>query len=192
MRSRELYLPWVGRTGAGHGSCRFSGAGGARLALRAAPSLAVVEEVAVSRAGDLDAASRAAISGAEERAAERAEAEAELRPLTFGALAGDSGRAVSLPILSFTEPTSGPTSDPVLWRPSIWRSLAIAAAVAAELLFTLGDESRELRKASVAPCRASFRDTWGANRWFADLAASPFMEIDIPGKFHTLDSHTQG
>lgn len=113
MRSKGLCLPWIERRGVGAGSCRFSGEGGTRLALRtapapAAPSLAVVDGALVSRPGDLDAAIRAAIWEAEEREA------AELRPLTLvGVLAGGESGLANLPILSFTEPTSG-ASDPVL------------------------------------------------------------------------------
>lgn len=110
MRSKGLWLPWIKRRGVGAGSCRFSGEGGTRLALSTAPapSLAVVDGALVSRAGDLDAASRAAIWEAEERAA------AEFRPLTLdNVLAGGESGLANLPILSFTEPTSG-ESDPVL------------------------------------------------------------------------------
>lgn len=107
MRSRGASLPWIERSGVGAGSCRLSGEGGTRLALRIAPapSVAVVDGTLVSRPGDLDAASRAAIW------------EAEVRPLTLNdVLAGGESGLANLPILSFTEPTSG-ASDPVLWRP---------------------------------------------------------------------------
>lgn len=113
MRSRGASLPWIERSGVGAGSCRFSGEGGTRLALRIAPapSVAVVDGTLVSRPGDLDAASRAAIWEAEDGEA------AEVRPLTLNdVLAGGESGLANLPILSFTEPTSG-ASDPVLWRP---------------------------------------------------------------------------
>ena len=89
MRSKGLSLPWIKRSGVGAGSCRFSGEGGTRLALRTAPapSLAVVDGTLVSRPGDLDAASRAAIWEVEEREA------AEGRPLTLNDVlaVGESG-----------------------------------------------------------------------------------------------------
>jgi hypothetical protein len=109
MRSEGLCLLWIERSKADAGSRRFSGEGCTWLALTApAPSLAVVDGALVSRPGDLDAASRAAIWEAEEREA------AELRPLTLGdVLTGGESGLVNLPILSFTEPTSG-ASDPVL------------------------------------------------------------------------------
>jgi hypothetical protein len=117
MRSNELRLPGTGRRGVGDRSSRFSGSGldvRILLALRNAPSLAAEVGDAGggalgSRAGDLDAASRAAIcSGAGESD------EAEVRPRVL--TGGESGLAVNLPILSLTEPTSGPGSDPVGWR----------------------------------------------------------------------------
>jgi hypothetical protein len=109
MRSKGLCLPWIERREADAGSRRFSGEGGTRLALTApAPSLVVVDGALASRPGDLDAASRAATWEAEEREA------AEVRPLTLGdVLAGGESGLANLPILSFTEPTSG-ASDPVL------------------------------------------------------------------------------
>lgn len=103
MRSSGLLLPWTGRTGVGDKSL-LSG-GGALLALRIAPNLAAEDGVVRSRPGDRDAASRAAISDAEERD------DADGRPRTLK-VPGETG-LVSLPILSLTEPTSGPTSDPV-------------------------------------------------------------------------------
>lgn len=105
----DIFISWFEGTGLGDSSCRFSSEGGSRLALRTAPSLATVGGTVAPRAGDLDAASRAAISEVEDRAA------AELRPLGSNVLAeGERGLGVNLPILSFTDPTSGPTSDPVL------------------------------------------------------------------------------
>lgn len=111
MRSKRPSLLWIERSEVGACSCGFSGEGDTRLALRTAPapSLAVVDGTLVSRPGDLDAASRAAIWDAEEREA------AEGRPLTVNdVLAGGESGLANLPILSFTEPTSG-ASDPVLW-----------------------------------------------------------------------------
>lgn len=109
MRSRGLFLPWAERTGVDDGSSRPSGEGGAPLAFRIAPSLAAEDGVTGSRPGDLDAASLAAISEVDEGD------EAKDRPLKLNVLAeGESDPVVNLPILSLTEPTSGPMSDPVL------------------------------------------------------------------------------
>jgi hypothetical protein len=119
MRSKELRLRGSGRRGVGDRSSRFSDSGldvRILLALRNAPSLAAEigdpgGGTVRSRTGDLDAASRAAIcSGAGESD------EAEVRPRVL--IGGESGLAVNLPILSLTEPTSGPVSDPVGWRTS--------------------------------------------------------------------------
>jgi hypothetical protein len=104
MRSKGLSLPWIARSGVGASSCRFSGEGGTRLALRTAPapSLAVVDGTLVSRPGDLDAASRAAIWEAEEREA------AEVRPLTPNdVLAGGESGLANLPTLSLQSPLRG-------------------------------------------------------------------------------------
>ena len=69
----------------------------------------------MSRPGDLDAASRAAIWEVEVEEREAAEA----RPLKLdNVLTGGEGGLAHLPILSFTEPTSG-ASDPALGRPRV-------------------------------------------------------------------------
>lgn len=98
-----------GRMGVGErSSCRSTGAGAcdcALPALRIALSLAASEAACGFLSGDLDAARRAAICsgpGAKEGTG--------LRP-RLAAPAGESEVAFSLPILSFTEPTSGPGSD---------------------------------------------------------------------------------
>lgn len=107
MRSRELFRLWSERPGAGDGKSDLIAEGGALLALRAAPSMAAEDGVVLGpRAGDLDAASRAAIPEVDARD------ELEGRPLTVNVLAGDCG-VVNLPILSLTVPTSGPSSEPV-------------------------------------------------------------------------------
>lgn len=100
MRSR-LFRRWTERTGVGDGASRRSGA---LLTLRVAASLAAEDTVVVSRPGDLDAASRAAISEVDDSA------EADGRPRT-PSVAGEPC-CVNRPILSLTEPTSGPRSDP--------------------------------------------------------------------------------
>lgn len=111
MRSRELFRLWSERPGAGDGKVDLFAEGGALLALRAAPSLAAEDKgVLGPRAGDFDAASRAAIPEADARD------EVEGRPLTVNVLAGGDCGPVNLPILSLTVPTSGPNSDPVRWR----------------------------------------------------------------------------
>lgn len=105
MRSR-LLRPRTERAGVGDGTSLS----GALLALLIAPSLAAEDGVVVSRPGDLDAASRAAISEVDASDA------AEGRPRTLRVLAEGETGCVNRPILSLTEPTSGPRSDPLRGR----------------------------------------------------------------------------
>lgn len=158
-------------------SCRSRGACGCTMpALRMAPNLAASDVVVCSLlSGDLDAARRAAICsvvGAKEGTG--------LRP-RLPAPAGESELvAFSLPILSFTEPTSGPGSDSAsIRRSSAWRFplvLARAAAVAAENWgFTWGVVRELWLKAMVAPCRAAESESSRiVKRWF-EPAISSFM-----------------
>lgn len=82
------------------------------------------------------------------------------------------------PILSFTEPTSGPFSESISWRRSAYRfrvldTAALAAAEGDEA--TWGDGLEELEKAIVAPSNAElFREAGEANRGLA-AAISPFI-----------------
>lgn len=184
MLSTGLLRGGVGRIGVGERSSRRSSAGrdggAALLALRIAPSLAaaVAEDASCLLSGDLEAASWAAICSGP-GAGDNDDGDGDARPLTRDSLVdGEREFVVSLPILSRTEPTSGPRSESILERlDSAWRFqlLATAAAAAAEGgLFTV-DDGRDCWKAMEAPCSAeAFREAGEANRGFA--AISPFME----------------
>lgn len=112
----------VGLIGVGERSSRRSSTaldGGALLALRIAPSLAAAAADVASclLSGDLEAASRAAIcSGADDNDDDDdGTGDGEARPLTRGSLlvGGEREFVVNLPILSRTEPTSGPGSESI-------------------------------------------------------------------------------
>lgn len=148
--STGLLIEGVGLNGVGERSSRRSSTaldGGALLALRIAPSLAAAaaEVASCLLSGDLEAASRAAICSGADDNDDDGTGDGEARPLTRGSLVvgGEREFVVNLPILSRTEPTSGPGSESISER---WDSrcrfqlLATAAAAAADGgLFTLDD-----------------------------------------------------
>jgi hypothetical protein len=110
----------VGRIGVGERSSRRSSAGrdggAALLALRIAPSLAaaVAEDASCLLSGDRDAARRAAICSGP---GDSDDGDGDVRPLTRDSLVGgDREFVVNLPILSRTEPTSGPGSESIFER----------------------------------------------------------------------------
>lgn len=158
----------LGRIGVGERSVRPST--GAWDCTRAALRIAAASEAGAGFLwGKGDAARRAAIcSGAGDRDG------------TASAVVGES--AFSRPILSLTEPTSGPDSGSgSIGQNSAWRLVAVlasAAAAAADVRgFTLGVRGGGgggwEAKAIVAPCRAA-ESSRKVNRWF-----EPVMAADI-------------
>lgn len=102
-----------------------------------------------------------------------------VRPLDTALGGGRVLLTANSPILSFTEPTSGPFSDSISWRRSAYRFtvLATAALAAAEGGAATLDDDLELAKAVVAPCNAElFREAGEANRGLA-AAISPFITL---------------
>lgn len=172
-----VFLVGFGRMGVGErSSCCSAGACDCTLpALRMAPSLAASDAVCGFLSGDLDTARRAAIcSGAGDKEG------TGFRP-RLTAPAGESELvAFSLPILSFTEPTSGPGSDSAsIRRGSAWRFplvLARAAAVAADSWgFTWGVVRGVWLKAIAAPCCAAESECSRIVKRWVEPAISPFM-----------------
>lgn len=171
----------LGRIGVGERSVRPStGAWDCtRAALRIAPSLAASEAGAGFLSGEGDATGRAAICPG---TGDRDGTDFLSRPT---ASAGVAEFAFSRPILSLTEPTSGPDSGAgSIERGSAWHLVAVlasAAATAADVrgfaLGVRGGGGGWEAKAIVAPCRAA-ESSREVNRWF-EPAISPVMVSDL-------------